>query len=728
MRIPPYLAQIEMMCFTLALFWAQTIFGSENRPSSSAWALEDERVRRSLPEYLVIPGAAAESLTPALPIEEMINKNIWNRSHGGNQNWRYSHSNQINPDNVQNLKVKWTYKSADGNGNIQCNPIYGGGMIYVPTPGNYVVGLDAGTGAEIWRFKPDGRPAHRGMTWIPGDYMTPPRVYFSAGHKLYCLNADKGSPYKGFAGVGYIDAAASVIAPAIYQNRLITAGIDGNAYAYDMQSGNLLWTFNTIPGGHTGPADINWGKKRQGANCWGGSALDSNRGIFYISTGSPKPNFIGINHHGKNLYANCVIAIDALTGKKLWHFQEIRHDIWDLDIPAPPNLVSITMDGIRVDALSCVTKLGNTLLLDRVTGKPIFDFRLKKAPNSRLPGEVTWPYQPAPELPEPFARQVFQINHLYAINEENLKYIENRIQNPENGLVSNFGWFQTFNVAHPTIFYGIHGGAEWTGASVDPVSGHLFITSNEIPWIQTVQYLPSSSVQWDSESAEAEDGSRIFNQLCGSCHGPNLLGKGTAPPLIGLGYRMSRESFTSVVQNGKNLMPAFPDLTTKELQNLEKFLMTNSNTGNSVSPTPAYTFNGYVKLVDRNGYPASTPPWGTLNCLDLNTGKLLWQVPFGEYSELTKAGIPLTGTENFGGASNTAGGLIFATGTRDRKIRAFDKQNGEERWQAELPFTGSAPPSVFIHEGQQLVVVPATGGGKLGDKSGDCFVCFALDE
>lgn len=728
MRSAPHLSQRNTMCLIVTLFFAIKAMGNETRSPSSPWDLEDERLRQILPEYLVIPGASPDSLTPALPIAESMSRNVWNRSHGGYHNWRYSESAQINPENIQNLRVKWTYKSGDGNANIQCNPVYGGGMIYVPTPGNYVVALNAATGAEIWRYKPDGRPAHRGITWIPGDHSIPPMIYFNSGDYLYCLDAEKGIPFSGFAGTGYIRTPVSVIAPAIYLNKILIAGIDGNAYAYDRSSGDLLWTFNTIPGGHTGTADSNWGDNRQGANCWGGSALDISRSIFYISTGSPKPNFIGVDHHGKNLYANCVVAIDADTGEKLWHFQEIRHDIWDLDIPAPPNLLSITRNGKRVDVVSCVTKLGNTLLLDRVTGKPIFDFRLRRAPISRLPGEKTWPYQPAPELPEPFSRQIFNIDDIYSIDDRTRAFINNRIHNTETGLLSNFGWFQTFNADHPTIFYGIHGGAEWTGASVDPVSGHLFVTSNEIPWIQTVQYLPSPSEKKESESEEISNGIQKFNQLCAPCHGQDLLGKATSPPLIGLGYRLNMESFIDIIKNGKNLMPAFPELTNSDTEELWNYLIAGHNSEYTVTSSPKYTFMGYTKLLDQNGYPGTKPPWGTLNCLDLNTGKLMWQVPFGEYAELTRTGIPLTGTENFGGASNTAGNLVFATGTRDKKIRAFHKQSGDELWQAELPFTGSAPPSVFIHEGQQLVVVPATGGGKLGDESGDCFVCFALSE
>lgn len=694
------------------------------------WMIEDADAREALPEYRVIRAAPASALTPAGGDDLEAAGRTWRRSNGGNHNLRYSAATEITPGNVYQLRVAWDYRSGDGAGHLQCNPVIADGKLFGPTAGNNIVCIDAAAGNELWRFRPrDGRPAHRGLTWLePRDAM-PARLFFSSGNGLYCLEADTGKPVGSFGSGGRIEAVASTVAPAIYSDLIITAGYSGGVYAYDLASGEERWKFDTIPGGYDGPADENWGPERLGANCWGGTALDAGRGIFYITTGSPKPNFTGINHHGRNLYANCVVAVDALKGTALWHFQEIRHDIWDLDIPAPPNLTTIVRDGKRVDVVTAVTKLGNTLVLDRVSGKPVFDFRLRRAPTSRLPGERTWPYQPAPELPQPFARQTFSLEDVTSLSQSARQSVLNKLLPSPVSQGANMGWFEAFEPGRPTVFYGIHGGAEWTGACVDPESGYLYVTSNELPWIQTVSYVESSLK--DESDSPSSAGRTIYENHCMACHGSNRQGLVTAPALLALNQRMNASQLRELLKAGRGLMPAFPDMTDESVNDLLHYLLEerkSDNSGEIQTQPPVYTYNGYNKLLDGEGFPGCRPPWGTLNCLDLNSGKLMWQVPLGEHEELMRRGIPKTGTENFGGATVTRGGLVFAAGTRDNCIRAFDKRTGRELWSATLPFGGFAAPSVYEADGRQFVVIAATGGGKLGGSMGDAYVAFALPE
>ena len=449
-------------------------------------------------------------------------------------------------------------------------------------------------------------------------------------------------------------------------------------------------------------------------------ALDEERGIAFITTGSPKSNFVGVGHRGDNLFANCVIALDARTGKRLWHFQEIRHDIWDLDIPAPPNLATITREGKRVDVVAAVTKIGNTLLLDRLTGKPIFPFRLRRAPTSDLPGEQTAPYQPDLELPERFSKQEYTAADLTDRTDEAADYALTRFKS------ASTGFFRPCSEGRANLLFGIDGGAEWTGACVDPDTGRLYVTANHMGWIISVFRNDDPP---DDPDAPKTPGQIVFETACAPCHGANRRGIGVAPPLRGLRHRLTDEILANQIRNGKNAMPANPGLSAADLKALIDFLMLRDRPLPPMPPKPerpSYSFGGYPKFYDYEGYPANKPPWGTLNCIDLNTGKLLWKVPLGEYPELTAQGVKRTGTENYGGAIVTAGGLVLCAGTRDHRIRAFDKDTGAELWSAKLPWVGNAPPATYQVNGRQFVVIAATGGNKLGTPYGDAYVAFAL--
>ena len=701
-----------------------------NPTNKNYWAVEDAKEREKLPLYKIIPAAKPEELTPADGEPKPETFLSWHRSHGDNGGRRFSALDQINRGNVAQLQQAWIYHSADGSNNLQCNPIVVGDLMIVPTAGHAVVGVNAENGTEVWRFKPEARPAFRGLIYWPGTEAASERVLFCAGRHLYALDPKTGLPIPSFGQAGRAllpgrpqgGSGAATAGPAMFQQIVVVPGFEKDVWGFDAATGQLLWTFHTVP--HQGEFGYEtWDRPEDyAANDWSGMAMDDTRGIAYIGTACAKPNFTGVTHLGDNLFADCLIALDARTGRRLWHFQLIPHDLWDLDFSSPPNLATITRDGRKVDVVAICNKGADTLLLDRVTGKPIFPFRLRRAPTSDLPGEVTAPYQPDLELPERFNKLVFTAQDLTDRTPEAAEFASNAFKSVTTG------FYRPASLGHPNLFYGIDGGAEWSGACVDP-EGCLYISANNLGWMISIFRDDDPP---EDLSKPKTPGRIIYEKACASCHGRDKMGLGVAPPLRGLRFRLQDTDLVRQIRTGKNGMPPFPDsaLSETDVKAVTDYLLLRE--GGSPPPPahpdrPRYGFTGYPRFLDNEGYPASKPPWGTLNCLDLNTGKLRWTVPLGEYPALKAQGVPKTGTESYGGAIVTAGGLLFCSGTRDAKIRAFDKANGAELWTGTLPWVGSAPPTTYLLHGRQYVVIASTGN-KLGKSSeyGDAYVAFAL--
>ncbi|MFT6915432.1 MAG: quinoprotein glucose dehydrogenase [Motiliproteus sp.] len=696
--------------------------------ASDYWVVESVAEREVLPLLKMIEPAPVDQLTKSTG--QNLNARLWHRSHGRNDSSRYSELDQINTDNVQDLEVAWIYKPQTGTANIQSNPVIARGVLYTPTGGHDIVALDAKTGRQLWQYSPPEKfPARRGMIYWQGDARHSPRIYFPNGPYLIALNAEDGSAIEGFGKSGIVDSGGTgKIAPAIAGNTIIHATFKPSLAGYDLLSGRLLWETSLLVYG---------AKKTQGGrpfalkggNPWGGMALDSERQIAYVTTGDPAPILVGTDRPGRNQHANSVIAIDIRDGTVLWSFQEVRHDLWDLDIPASPILTTITIGNQRVDVVAAVTKLGNTLLLDRLSGKPVFGFGLKRAPTSTLYGEKTWPYQPAVELPEPFSRPYFDLDQITNIGEGNRQAVLAQMDQ------ANYGFFVPHEEGVPSAFFGLHGGAEWTGAAVDQASGILYVSSNQVPYtVSVVNRGPSP----DESLLPVTSGRRAYLTYCSGCHGNNREG-GVGPSLVWLKLSTDRVEVETIIENGIRSMPPPKGLTSNDATSIIDYLFKRDDQlADTSSKQPKgrnfnYSRTPYRRLMDQEGYPGSKPPWGLLSAIDLNNGKKLWSRPLGEYTQLSERGIAITGTENFGGASVTAGGLVFVSGTLDLKIRAFDKDTGEELWNYVLPFIGSAPPSIYEVDGTEYVVVPATGGGTLGKyysgvAAGSAFVAFKLPD
>ncbi len=662
----------------------------------------------------------------------------------------YSALDQINMDNVQNLEVAWTYRTGDareGNrSSIQCNSIVAGGRMYVSSPQLKLMALDPATGKELWRFDPfAGRTAtgtNRGVVyWQRGGDK---RVYFSAGPYLYALDAAKGTLVKSFGKNGKIDlreglgrnadkltvwasSPGIVFQDLLIQGTALTEGYDaapGFVRAYDLATGTIAWTFRTIPppgefGYETWPKDAH--KEVGGANSWAGLCLDEKRGIVYVPTGSAAFDFYGGNRAGENLFANCLLALDAKTGKRIWHYQLVHHDLWDYDLPAPPTLVTLQIDGKPVDAVAQTTKMGMVFVFDRDTGEPIFPIEERPVPQSALSGEATAPTQPFPTKPRPFVRHTFGRADISDVTPGSTEFLTDFIKGATMG-----GIYTPPSVAGVVQFPGTRGGAEWGGPSFDPTTGIMYVNANEVPLLVKMKKLEEEK----GTTTLADKGGKLYAlNGCAGCHGADRAGSSVYPSLQNLAKRRSEKKVSKIIEKGRGQMPAFASITGEDKAALLAFLFDKkgeTKVTTSQESSTRYVHNGWNILQDADGYPGVKPPWGTLNAIDLNQGKILWQVPLGEYQELIDKGLPPTGTQNLGGPIVTAGGLVFIAATKDEKFRAFDKRTGRIVWEYQLPAGGYATPATYLVGGKQYIVIAAGGGGKVGSPSGDSYVALRL--
>jgi quinoprotein glucose dehydrogenase len=682
---------------------------------------------------------------------------------------RYSSLTQITPDNVATLRESWRFPM-DEHGDAETNPLVIGRTLYAYTPGLRLIALDGASGRLLWQFDAGlhGTPLAPGVTFTGPDrglaywsHGTERRLLAGVMNRLYALDPATGHPIKSFGTEGAIDLReglrgdssqhyVSLTSPGIVYKDLIIVGFrtaetqpapPGDIRAYDVRTGRLRWSFHTIP--HQGEYGADTWPPRAAAdagaaNDWAGFALDEKRGIVYAPTGSAVPDMYGADRVGDDLFADSLLALDADTGRRLWHFQGVHHDIWDRDFPAPPSLLTVIHDGRRVDAVAQPTKQGYLYLFDRVTGAALFPIEERPVLASNVPGEVASRTQPRPVVPEPYARQVLTEDMLTTRTPEMHSWAVQEFRS-----LRSLEQFTPFAVGQATVLFpGFDGGAEWGGAAVDPQAGVIYLNSNDVAWT-------GSLVEGTANGGLIAS---IYQAQCAVCHGPDRKGSPPAfPSLVDVGNRLTAAQITAVIRSGRGRMPPFGAIPPRTLESLVNYVQTGKEAeppgagavqrqapgadakqemGASLftDAQPAkYRFTGYNKFLDPEGYPAVAPPWGTLNAIDLNTGRYLWRVPLGDYPELAARGLKNTGSENYGGPIVTASGLLFIGATiYDRKIRAFDRKSGQLLWEHELPYSGTATPATYMIDGKQYVVICTSNARTPDALQGSAYVAFTL--
>jgi quinoprotein glucose dehydrogenase len=691
----------------------------------------------------------------------------WPAYAGQKEGDRYSALTQINRENVRQLQVAWTYDTGE-KGGLQTQPLIVGHTVFGYTSSQKVFALDAKTGKELWKFDSgiaSGQPDRGFAYWTDGKQKI---LFADTLYGLWALDPDTGKPIVTFGRKGMIDlrnnlgpespaGTVAITSPGVVYKDLIIMGFrtgesepspHGDIRAFDVHTGEMKWAFHTIPhpgesGYETWPKDA-W-KYTGAANNWAGMALDEKRGIVFVPTGSAVTDFYGADRPGNDLYANTLLALDANTGKLIWHFQAVHHDMWDRDFPSPPSLVTVKHDGKIVDAVAQTTKHGVLFLFDRVTGKPLFPIEERPFPASTVPGEWSSPTQPMPTMPEPFARQRLTADML-----------TNRTPEAHAWAVEQFKTFRSEGQFVPlgvnmqtVVFPGFDGGAKWGGSAVDQKSGVIYINANDLPWTGGM-----------AEVQKGGRGATLYQSQCSSCHGTDRAGTPpTFPSLIDATRTLTAAQMEQVVHDGRDRMPSYPQISSADLTALIGYVRTGQDSnpasagggafggpptaaplpdrsdkeeappgsGANAAPPAKYRFTGYHKFLDPDGYPAVVPPWGTLNAIDLNTGKYLWKIPLGEYPELAAKGIKDTGTENYGGPIVTAGGLVIIGATNfDHKIRAFDNKTGKLLWEYTMEFSGNSTPATYMLNGKQYIVIATSSAKARSAPQGGKYVAFAL--
>ena len=694
---------------------------------------------------------------------------VWENYGGSKENIHYSSLTEIDTNNVAQLQPAWVFNTGDADtaksSQIQCNPIIVDSVMYITSPTLRLFALHAGTCKKLWEFNPDSMSRNRNLSqfilnnnrgvtyWTDGK--NDKRIFYVASSYLHCINATNGQLVISFGDSGMIDLHKDLgrevqelfitaTSPGIIYKDLYILGsrVDegpaaapGHIRAFDVRTGKMKWIFHTIPQpgeyGYETWEDKEAYKHIGGANSWSGLTLDEKRGILFAPTGSASFDFYGGKRRGQNLFANCLLALDAETGKRKWHFQFIHHDLWDWDLPAPPALVTIEKDGKKIDAVAQTTKHGMVWLFERETGNPLYP--INEVPvdtTSELVNEKVWPTQPIPTFIKPFVRQTISADDI------NPYLPDTSIAKLKKDLAGyRFGkMFIPPGKQTAVELPGFDGGAEWGGPSFDPETGLLYVNANEMGWLLTMRDIKPEPPKKENYG---QAGLRLYEKYCVTCHGVDRKGTGNFPTLLNIQAKYNTSQVMGLLSSGRRMMPSFNYIANEDKEAIVSYVLElkKEQQKNFIRPPQAndmyrnlpYSMTGYHKFLSPEGYPAIKPPWGSLTAIDLNTGEHIWKNNLGEYPELKAKGIPPTGTENYGGSVVTAGGLLFIAAARDGKLRAFNKRNGKLLWEYNLPAPGFATPSVYTVNGKQFLVI-ACGGGKLGTKSGDSYVAFALPD
>jgi quinoprotein glucose dehydrogenase len=684
----------------------------------------------------------------------------WDAYEGSSTAAHYSPLKQVDRHNVAKLEPVWSYPI--GEMAITSNPLIVDGVMYAVARQADIVALDAATGEELWKLPNAVSFRSRGLAHWRSTDGTESRLLFTSGDRLFAADAKTGKRISGFEvdlrlGLDREPSSIPMIESGtpgkVFGDLLIVGSSTGEDYgappgdirAYDIRSGKLAWIFHTVPRpGEYGYESFPPGAWKQagGNNDWGGLSLDEKRGIVYVVTGSPTYDFWGGDRKGDNLFGNCIIALDAHTGKRLWHFQTVHHDLWDYDISASPVLLTVRHNGKRIDAVAAAGKTGFLYVFDRVSGKPLWPIEERAVPPSKMPGEYSSPTQPFPTKLRPFVKQHFTVEDIDPnLPAEERAAIVARVKAAGGGNI-----FDPPETREMVEMPGHRGGANYGMAAANPDTGMAFVAGQNFPVISKLEF--GQPLPLELAGTPYEQGRFNYQFMCANCHGADKMGHPPGiPALVEAVQRLGPAKVFETVQHGRGPMPAFADIHGKTMAALIVYLAGDpqgtmapatdfevaAETANEPAAPPRW-HSSYGFWFTNAGNPVVKPPWAMVTAYDLNHGRIKWQVPLGEDPDYNQRGIFGTGLAfSQPGLAVTGGGLVFASTSRDRKLRALDSDTGRVLWQADLPAPAQGQPSVYAVKGRQFIVVPATGNGSLkiagmaGDKpGGNSYVAFAL--
>ena len=701
-----------------------------------------------------------------------IQHKTWTEYGGSNDQSKYVDFKQITKKNVNQLEVAWTYSSNDNVGTSRFNPIIVDNVMYVLAKNNSLVAVDMATGKEIWIHANLNLQSKRGINYWESKDRKDRRLIFNVGRTatapvtLQEIDAKTGKSILTFGDNGSVDlregygldpltigSPASSSPAHVFEDVVILGSSTGEGYfstpgdirAYNVITGKEAWIFHTIP--REGEFGYNtWPKKAYtyigGVNTWGEFSVDAKRGIVYCPTGSPTYDYYGADREGQGLFGNCIIALDARTGKRLWHFQMVHHDMWDFDAVSAPQLITVTHNGKKVDAVAQATKQGFLYVFNRVTGKPLWPVKEIPVPQSKTPGEHSWPTQPFPTVVPAYNRQVItakDINPLYSA--EKRDDLLKRLAAGKSGLYEPLSTeYETFTMP------GANGGALHGNTAANPSKGLVYVSYQEAPSVYKLGKTPPATLRVPISADETARAKAIYAEKCQTCHGADHNGA-VGPSLVTLNNRLTYPNFENLLESGRGQMPAFVHLGDQTLADLYKFFSapivarTFGGGAQAVSAMPEgpVVASGGAPVAPKNlervprGYPegfaeppvkydmnASTTgyglgfpdllkaPWSAVAAYDLNTGKIKWNRALGTVDRYGKdTGVP-KGSQHKG-LLVTATGLVFAT-CNDGKIYAYDADNGNILWSYKFPRTPEGLPAMYEYKGRQYMVLCTTGG------------------